>query len=301
MPWLKLKLKTTPNYAELYEELMLATGASSVTTEDAEDNPIFEPDLGTHPLWADTHITGLYDAETDMEHVKSQLYLGLQTAEPQVTKPDLHVEILEDKDWQRAWMEHFHPIQFGSRLWICPSWRQPPKPEATNLMLDPGLAFGTGTHPTTSLCLKWLDSLALEDLHVIDYGCGSGILGIAALLLGAQHMDGVDIDAQALTATFANAEKNHVRDKVSAYKPEEFHEKYPSIQADIVIANILTQPLIKLAPTLLGLCKTGGRIALSGLLARQVDEVKQAYQAQLKFDVVEIEGDWARISGVKTD
>ncbi|MDF1763056.1 MAG: 50S ribosomal protein L11 methyltransferase, partial [Oleibacter sp.] len=206
------------------------------------------------------------------------------------------IEILEDKDWVRAWMEDYHPMCFGERLWVCPSWREPPEANAVNLMLDPGLAFGTGTHPTTSLCLKFLDGDIQGDELVVDYGCGSGILGIAALLLGARHMVGVDIDPQALLATEDNANRNHIaRDRYEIYLPE----ATPNVQADVTVANILAGPLEALAPNIAALTKRGGRLALSGLLAEQADSVSSRYSEWFDMQTPQQEGDWIVLTGTK--
>ena len=182
---------------------------------------------------------------------------------PKQAFPDHRFEILEDKDWVREWMDQFHPVQFGARLWICPSWLTPPEPTAINVMLDPGLAFGTGTHATTALCLEWLDSAPLSGKLVIDYGCGSGILGIAALKLGGNKTYAIDIDPQALLATRQNAEQNQITDQqLEVYYPQ----SCPLDMADILIANILAGPLASLAQTLNSLIRPGGLLALSGVL-----------------------------------
>ncbi|OYT95047.1 MAG: 50S ribosomal protein L11 methyltransferase, partial [Pseudomonas sp. PGPPP3] len=180
MPWLQVRLAITPEQAETYEDALLEVGAVSVTFMDAEDQPIFEPDLGTTPLWSHTHLLALFEADTDADAVFAHLQL-LTGAE----LPERHAEVIADQDWERSWMDNFQPMRFGQRLWIVPSWHAAPEPDAVNLLLDPGLAFGTGTHPTTALCLEWLDGQDLQDCNVLDFGCGSGILAIAALLLGA--------------------------------------------------------------------------------------------------------------------
>ena len=195
-------------------------------------------------------------------------------------------------------MENFHPMRFGQRLWICPSWKQPPQANAVNLMLDPGLAFGTGTHPTTALCLKWLDSCPLDGKTVIDYGCGSGILGLAALLLGASNVIAIDNDPQALIATADNATRNHINpDRIQTYLPNQI----PSgIKADIVVANILAGPLTELAPTIIQLTADKGLLALSGIIASQADELLNVYQKWCSMDKPIVEDGWVRLSGRKT-
>ncbi len=187
MPWLQIKMDTNPAHAEVLEEFLLAAGANAVTLEDGADQPLFEPIRGTTPLWTQTRITGLFDAEQDSEAMLQALQLGWASVFPDQAFPSPRIEILEDKDWEREWMENFHPIQVGNRLWICPSWKEAPNPEATNLQLDPGLAFGTGTHPTTFMCLQWLDEHDVAGQTVVDYGCGSGILGVAAMQISATN------------------------------------------------------------------------------------------------------------------
>ncbi|WP_027852886.1 50S ribosomal protein L11 methyltransferase [Marinobacterium litorale] len=298
MPWLQLKVETPPEQAEQYEDLLLAAGCAAVTYQDAEDNPIFEPELGTTPLWRKTVVTGLFAAEHDLQETLALLTEAQRSISTAATVdlPQFHAEILEDKDWEREWMESYHPMQFGKRLWVCPSWREAPDPGAVNLLLDPGLAFGTGTHPTTALCLEWLDAQDLEGQLIVDYGCGSGILGIAALLLGAKHVIAVDIDTQALTATRDNLARNHLTDdRLEAWLPE----SAPKAQADTLVANILAGPLVELAPTLEALVRPGGKILLSGLLADQAEAVSLAYQKWFDMETpVERDG-WIRLTGSK--
>src|SRR5690606_25394554 len=205
-------------------------------------------------------------------------------------------EEIADQDWERSWMDNFKPMRFGRRLWIVPSWHEAPEPDAVNLLLDPGLAFGTGTHPTTALCLEWLDSQGLDGLQVIDFGCGSGILAIAALLLGADRVTGTDIDPQALEASRDNAQRNQLADeRLPLYLPADM----PAEPADILVANILAGPLVSLAPQLTGLVKPGGRIALSGILAEQTEEILAAYRDAFELDPVADKDGWLRVSGVR--
>lgn len=291
MSWLQLRLAITPEQAEPMEDLLLGLGAVSVTYMDAEDQPIFEPDLGTTPLWSHTHLLALFEADTDQHTLLEQLSAVWQGALPQY-----HFEVLADQEWERNWMEHFHPTRFGQRLWIVPSWHAAPDPDAVNVLLDPGLAFGTGTHPTTALCLEWLDQQTLEGLHVIDFGCGSGILAIAALLLGAQQVTGTDIDIQALQASAENARRNHIDEqRFPLYLPEAM----PDTPADVLVANILAGPLVQLAPQLSQLVKPGGLIALSGILAEQTEEILAAYRDAFELDPVAEQDGWIRVSGVR--
>lgn len=291
MPWLQLRLAITPEQAPTYEDALLDVGAVSVTFMDAEDQPIFEPDLGTTPLWSHTHLLALFEADTDADALVAHLQLLTDGA-----LPEHQIERIEDQDWERSWMDGFAPMRFGQRLWIVPSWHEAPQPDAVNLLLDPGLAFGTGTHPTTSLCLQWLDAQPLEGCSVLDFGCGSGILAIAALLLGAPRAVGTDIDPQALEASRDNAQRNGIADeRFPVYLPADL----PQEPADVVVANILAGPLVSLAPQITSLVKPGGRLALSGILAEQADEVRAAYVADFDLDPTAIQDGWVRISGVR--
>jgi len=292
MPWIQLKINTTGNDAETLSDALIESGAVSVTFLDTHDNPVFEPLPGETLLWGDTDAIGLYDAETNMEDVVAML-----ENEPLLGKGFVHkIEQLEDKDWEREWMDNFHPMRFGERLWICPSWRDVPDPNAVNVMLDPGLAFGTGTHPTTAMCLQWLDSLDLTDKTVIDFGCGSGILAIAALKLGAKHVVGIDIDPQAIQASRDNAERNGVSERLSLYLPKDQPE---NLSADVVVANILAGPLRELAPLISVLPVAGVHLGLSGILASQAQSVADAYQDLFELDPVAEKEEWCRITGVK--
>ena len=293
MPWIQIKLNATAENAEaIGDMLMEETGALSATFLDAQDTPVFEPMPGETRLWGDTDVIGLYDAETDMDFVLNMLKSSPLIADDFAYK----IEQLEDKDWEREWMDNFHPMRFGRRLWICPSWREAPEPDAVNVLLDPGLAFGTGTHPTTSLCLEWLDGQDLTGKTVIDFGCGSGILAIAALKLGAAKVIGIDIDPQAILASKDNAERNGVADKLELYLPQNQPE---GIQADVVVANILAGPLRELSPVIKGLVKQGGDLAISGVLEVQAEDVSTYYADELTLDPVMAREEWCRISGHK--
>lgn len=291
MPWLQLSIDTQRSQAEALEDALLASGATCVTLQDNADQPILEPALGETPLWDQVRITGLYEADIDTSATtqKASSCYGCDL-------PKHSWELLEDKDWEREWMTNFHPICCGERLWICPSWLTPPEPEKTNIMLDPGLAFGTGTHPTTFLCMQWLDAQPLTKLQLIDYGCGSGILGIAALKLGAKRVWGVDIDPQALFATRNNATRNQLSENaMPVYLPCDF----PEVSVDIVLANILAGPLAELAPKLSGLTRMGGKICLSGILTLQAHEVMDAYKAWFDFDPITQKDEWVRLTGTR--
>lgn len=293
MPWIQLTFITKKNSSDKAELALLDAGALSVTFKDAEDNPILEPGPGETPLWEDIILTGLFDAGVDTESLKGKIKseLGNSLA--------LKIEPLEDKDWVRAWMDDYKPMQFGERLWVCPKHLPIPDPSGINLMLDPGLAFGTGTHPTTALCLKWLDAHNTNEKQVLDFGCGSGVLAIAALLLGATHCDGVDIDPQAITASLDNAQANNVADKLNLYLADEFAKNTDRKTYDIVLANILAGPLTELAEQLSSYCKTGGDIVLSGILESQANKVVEAYSPWFTLEPVEIKDEWIRVTGKK--
>jgi len=286
MPWIQLKIDTDNALAEPISDALTELEALAVTLEDRADQPIFEPKPGTTPLWQEVCVVGLYDADTSIEPIVSALEQQFGTLKWS-TNP------LEDRDWVRAWMDDFEPIRFGKRLWIVPSWHDAPDNSGVNLQLDPGLAFGTGTHPTTALCLEWLDAHAPTGLDVIDYGCGSGILGVAALKLGASQCIGVDTDPQALEASMSNAEKNGVAEQLALYLPEQGDVA----AADLVLANILANPLISLAEKLAKLTKPGGHIVLSGILADQAQQVSQAYAPYFDMQPPVQQEDWIRLEG----
>ena len=271
MPWLEVSIRVNAAAVDPAEAALEQLGALAITLEDAADNPVLEPTPGSTPLWPAVQLRGLFDADADRKRIVE----GLQ-AIPGARRPG-HIDWREigERDWSRAWMDRFRPMQFGRRLWIVPTNMQiPPAPENVEIRLDPGLAFGTGTHPTTALCLEWLDGHDVRDRRVVDYGCGSGILGVAAALLGAAAVVCVDNDPQALEATAANAARNAVTGQLVGQPPEAFNES----RADVVLANILARPLVALAPLLTGCVRPGGRLVLSGLLEEQFEEVAAAYR-----------------------
>ncbi|OED85799.1 50S ribosomal protein L11 methyltransferase [Vibrio breoganii] len=293
MPWIQIKLNATDKNAEqIGDMLMEQTGALSVTFLDAKDTPVFEPLPGETRLWGETDILALYDAEADTQWILGQIASSNLLEQGFAHK----VEQLEDKDWEREWMDNFHPMKFGERLWVCPSWREIPEPDAVNVMLDPGLAFGTGTHPTTSLCLEWLEGLDLEGKTVIDFGCGSGILAIAAIKLGAKKVVGIDIDPQAIIASKANAERNGVRDQLELFLPQDQPE---NLIADVVVANILAGPLRDLSGVIKSLVKDGGELAMSGVLDTQAEDVANYYRDLFDIAPIAEMQEWCRISGKK--
>ncbi len=291
MSWLELKIETDAQHAPSVETALFEAGALSVTLSDTHDEPLYEPALGTTPLWCATRVTGLFEADMDCPAVLAQL---TRQFGPTVMAQS-RIDPLPDQPWERAWMEHFTPMQFGRRVWICPSWCAPPDPLAVNIFMDPGLAFGTGTHPTTALCLEWLDGHPPLGLTVIDYGCGSGILAVAAAMLGARRVIAVDHDPQALLATRENAQRNGVAERVETYLPEHA----PEFAADALIANILANPLCELAPRFMRLVKCGGTLTLSGILAEQTNDVAAAYRDRFTLHPAITQNGWVRLDGVR--
>jgi len=292
MPWIQLRVSTTEEKAEQVSDMLMGWGAQAVSFLDAHDTPIYEPMPGEVIYWTNTVVVGLFDAEHPMDKVVAQL----QQVSFFKGAADYKLEQLEDKDWEREWMDNFHPIKFGERLWVCPSWRDIPQPDAVNVMLDPGLAFGTGTHPTTALCMQWLDATIQPEQTVVDFGCGSGILGIAALKLGARRVIGVDIDPQAIEASTANAKRNNVEGKIELYLPK---DQPTDFQADVVVANILAGPLAELKQVISAYVKPGGLLALSGILESQAQSVIAAYSDEFTFDPIALQDEWVRLSAQK--
>ncbi|PID48732.1 MAG: 50S ribosomal protein L11 methyltransferase [Proteobacteria bacterium] len=292
MTWQQIICHTSLAHEEAVSELLENAGAASVTLEDAADQAVLEPLPGETPLWDELVITGLYPLDADL----TALMIWLETQKQALGIRQLKWEKLQDRPWVREWMDNFHPMCFGERLWVYPSWHEVAVPDhaAIKILLDPGLAFGTGTHPTTALCLEWLDAEPLQGKSVLDYGCGSGILAIAAAKLGAANITVTDIDPQALEATQENARRNQLNlDSIKVCLPEAL----PAQQYDIVLANILAGPLIQLADSILAQLKPSGRLALSGILAEQGEMVKTAYATHLKDMVITQKEDWLRISG----
>ena len=291
-PWLQLTLEAIDHAPEQLEDALLLAGALAVTLADSGDQPVLEPAPGETPLWAHTRVTGLFDAQTDIEVVKGQLRRFLRAP----ILPECRLTALEERDWVRAWMDNFHPMRFGRRLWICPTHCDPPEPGAVNIRLDPGLAFGTGTHPTTALCLDWLDGADLAGKSVLDYGCGSGILAIAAAKLGAKRVWAVDIDPQALLASDDNASENEVEDRIELFRPAELPT---NLRVDVLLANILTGVLVRLAPEFGQRVKPGGRLALSGILEQHADAVQAVFSRDFAFDPPRRREDWVLLEGTR--
>ena len=293
MAWLQISVVTNETAAQEIADCFSELGALSVTYMDAEDEPVYEPAVGETKIWSNTKVIALYEPEYQPHTIKHKLIGRFND----VRLDDWLVEEIADQPWERAWMEHYHPMKFGERLWVCPTGQEQSDAGTVCLILDPGLAFGTGTHPTTALCLEWLAANNITGKTVIDYGCGSGILAVAATLLGAEKAYAVDIDPQAITATESNALKNNVGDKIICFLPEQF--KKNQIKADVVLANILAKPLIAMAADLSAIVSSGGKIILSGILSEQAAAVMGAYKPYLVFEKPEQSEDWIRLAGRK--
>jgi len=289
MPWLELSLVVGADHQSEIEAALEDLGALAVTLLDAEDHPIFEPAPGETPLWPQIAMSALFDSASDragLTHVLADLV-------PDLAPERITWRLVEDQDWTRAWMDQFQPMRFGRRLWIYPWNIEPPANAADAIVvrLDPGLAFGTGTHPTTALCLEWLDGIDLAGKTVIDYGCGSGVLAIAALKLGAARVIAVDNDPQALDASRDNAERNGVSSALELLTPDQFGDR----RADLLVANILAGPLGELAPRFAASLGAGASIALSGILKGQEDELRSRYAAWFEGIEIAFREDWVRI------
>ncbi|NDP46872.1 MAG: 50S ribosomal protein L11 methyltransferase [Sulfuriferula multivorans] len=294
MPWQSVRILVDSKQAELLSDALLEAGALSVSMEDADagtvdETPLFgEPDYPTAELWPHSIASVLLDEHEDVAAI-----LTLAAEHAGIPTPtDYSVETIAEQDWVRLTQSQFDPISISPRLWIVPTWHDAPDSSAINLKLDPGLAFGTGSHPTTRLCLRWLDT-HLSGGTLLDYGCGSGILAIAAAKLGAARVDGVDIDTQAVTASRDNAALNDV--SAFFYLPKELGTG----TYDVVVANILTNPLKGMAPLLAGRVRQGGQLVLSGILAEQANDVMAVYRSWFSFAPPEIDEGWVRLAGVK--
>ncbi len=289
MPWLQLSLSAPKDQAPAVELALESLGALSVTYGDAADQPLLEPAPGETRLWNATRITGLFDADSDPDLLRA----ALQNALSARIFASLEQETLQDQVWERAWLDDFHPMRFGRRLWVCPAGQRPEQADAVVLDLDPGLAFGTGTHPSTALCLSWLDAHPPARARVLDFGCGSGILAIAAALLGADSITAADHDPQALEATADNAAKNHVAERIRILPVGQ----RPEGSFDLVLANILAGTLIELAPLLKRQVKPGGRILMAGILDEQAEQVSRVYEPQFEMCCPAREAEWVLLEG----
>jgi len=295
MGWQSLKIQAGEETAEVLSDALMELGALSSSIEDADaqtdaEKPIFgEPGEPPPGMWQHNVVSALFAADADIESVIATLSESTGSGPLTYT-----VETIEEQDWVRATQSQFDPIRIRDDLWIVPSWHVAPNPDALNIVLDPGLAFGTGSHPTTHLCLAWLADHLQAGESVLDYGCGSGILAIAAKKLGAGKVLGTDIDPQAMVASHDNAENNQVQE-ISFVLPNDL----PAFEADVVVANILSSPLKLLAPALAGHCRLGGRIALSGVLAEQADEVGSCYTEWFDMHPPVFMDNWTLLTGTK--
>ena len=291
MAWYQISVISNEATAADISDFLSELGAVSVTFMSATAQPVYEPEIGETKIWEQTQTIALFELDASPEIIKSLLFQ--QFAENEIHA--WHAEVLQDQIWERAWMEHFQPMQFGERLWVYPSGQEQSRTGTVSLVLDPGLAFGTGTHATTALCLEWLAEHDIAGKTVIDFGCGSGILAVAAVLLGAKEAHAIDIDPQALIATQDNAQKNKVTSKIKTYLPEQFKP----FQADLVLANILAKPLIELSDNITNLVRPTGQLVLSGILKEQADSVSACYQSRFAINSAIIQDDWCRLDGIK--
>jgi len=292
MPWLELTCTAPRSAAEQLTAQLEALGALAVTLKDAADQPVLEPKPGEVRLWEATAVTGLFEADTDPAALIAALRRALAAAIPLTCS----AVPLPDEDWVQRSLDQFTPLRFGQRLWVVPQWHSSPDPTAVNVILNPGLAFGTGTHPTTAMCLEWLDSHPVAGQTVVDFGCGSGVLAIAAALLGAKQVLAVDHDPQAIEATLANAMLNDITDRIRFAASEEL----PAAGCDVILANILAGPLMELAPHFAQLLHTGGRLVLSGVLVNQAQSVAACYQPWFTISVAKERDEWVRLDAVRT-
>ena len=292
MKWKEVSLSCNKKNLDLIESFATNLGACSISYLDAKDQPILEPKAGENPLWDDIVLVALFTEEYDIEDIKSKV----QTQFSRLIK-NIDSKEYEDQDWTRTWMDDFKPMTFGKRLIVSPSWDEcGQQKDKVHMVLDPGLAFGTGTHPTTSLCLQWLDENVSENDDVIDYGCGSGILAIAAKLLGGNNVMAIDNDPQAILAATDNAKKNNID---TGFQPMLSQDFGIQVKADIVIANILAGILIQLYDTISNHVNPSGKLALSGILKEQTNEVIEVYSKSFDILSIEYDDDWAIISGIK--
>lgn len=287
-----IELRIATAWPDFAEELLFAQGAQAVRQVDAHDEPVLEPPPGETPLWRETITCGVFFPDADLDSAERAARALLPDG------ADIAIERreIEEADWLEAWKLHARPLAFGGgRLWICPSHLDVDAPDAAIVRLDPGLAFGTGTHPSTALCLEWLAQQDLRGKRVLDFGCGSGILAIAALKLGAESALATDIDPQALIATADNARSNGVESRIACTSVEQFVDE----PVDIVLANILARPLIGLAPKLAACTRDGGRIALAGILDEQAAEIRASYEAWFSFEDDDHRDGWSRVAGLR--
>lgn len=297
--WPEVVVSTTPDNVALLEEWLFTAGAVSVSYQDKNDQPILEPEPGEMRLWDDIVLVGLFAQASNTDDLQSELYLS--AAATGIALPEFQLRVLADAVWERAWMQDYQPMQFGPKLWVVPSHQEPPDPNATIVHLDPGMAFGTGTHPTTALCLSWLGNKTgtidqpLQHATVVDYGCGSGVLAIAAAKLGATSVIAVDIDQQALIATRQNAADNGVLDRITVAHPDELS----IANIDLVMANILYEPLTTLSDRFADALVGGGTLLMSGILQEQVAPLGISYNKWFDFEPATVSNGWALLTATR--
>ncbi len=294
MAWNQLKIETSAEQAESLSEQLEQLGAVSVCMQANDRQALFAHDPESSTLWNNTQVVGLFEASIDIQSVVATL----RQTNASRSALQLQVSQLQDQDWERAWMDRFHPMQFGPDLWICPSWLEPPQPDAVNIVLDPGMAFGTGTHPTTAMCMEWLANNRHVDLSsVIDYGCGSGILALAAAKLGAERVWGIDIEEQALIASRENARINGVSEQLKTALPDQ--TVLPA--ATLLLANILAGPLASLASRFADLVLPAQHIVLSGILVEQAQQTIDAYTPWFEMDLPVQREEWVMLHGIRRE
>lgn len=303
--WLEVTVRCEKSTADQLEDWLFESGALSVTLRDSQDDDgdlahaVLEPEPGEVRLWEQVTLVGLFARDTHLEELRNALHLSAAIHE--LALPDYQLAGLPDREWERTWMDTFKPMQFGERFWICPTEHVPPDKDALNLRLDPGLAFGTGTHATTAQCLSWLGQQTAHSLEplanrtVIDFGCGSGVLAIAALLLGASKAWAVDIDEQALLSTRENAAQNGVSERLLVGQPV----LVDGVQVDIVLANILFKPLMALSDVMASAVKPDGYLVLSGILEDQMEPLRLRYNQHFKFAPGQATDGWALMTATR--
>jgi len=288
MAWLQISVVVTDDQVEIFSDAFTTIGALSVTVLDAGDEPLLEPAPGETPLWSRVRLVALFAADNDETALRNALQAQLP-----LLSTDIQIETLDDRDWSNTWRDTFGAMQFGERLWVCPVGESPSQTDAIVVHMDPGMAFGTGTHATTAMCLHWLDAHPPVNLRVLDYGCGSGILAIAAHKLGAMNVTAVDIDPQALQATQENARRNVCDESIEVLHPDKLEVQ----TVDLLVANILANPLIELATVFTRQVPSGGRIILTGILAEQADAVMTAYRNTFVFEAPVHKEEWVLLEG----
>lgn len=290
MPWLQVDTALGESNPEHLEPLLEELGAIAVWFSDAGDEPVLEPALGTTPLWTDTIVSALFPAHSDEIVIANAI-------EKQIKARTVSFHAIQDRDWPAEWQKSLHPIKFGNNIWVCPAANNTTPEDGVKIQLTPGMAFGTGEHPTTAMCLTWLETIApgMTDASVLDYGCGSGLLSIAALKLGAGHATAVDLDPQALLATQQNCTMNDCAQNATICLPQDLPRK----QHEVLLANILSKTLIELSPTLNKLTSPGAMIALSGILETQAVAVCESWSDWATLGISQQTNEWVLLSGIK--